>query len=56
MGIDCLALMIAQSPYKNKTEASVMKELGVQGDGSKSLSSQQFGSSTTKDNQIFAQI
>ena len=35
MGIDCLALMIAKSPQKNKTDAIVMKELGVQGDGSK---------------------
>ena len=29
MGVDTLALMIAKSPQKNKTEALISKELGV---------------------------
>ena len=43
MGIDTLALIIAMSPNKAKTENLVMKELGVQLDQVKSLSK-------TKDN------
>ena len=46
MGIDTLALIIATSPNKAKTENLVMKELGVQLDQVKSLSK-------TKDNQVF---
>ena len=46
MGIDSLALIVATSPNKAKTENLVMKELGVQLDQVKSLSK-------TKDNQIF---
>jgi len=30
MGIDTLALLIARAPAKSRTEALVMKELGVQ--------------------------
>ena len=43
MGIDSLALIVATSPNKAKTESLVMKELGVQLDQVKSLSK-------TKDN------
>ena len=52
MGMDTLALMIARSPQRNKTEQLVMKELGVASNDQKS----QFGHATTKDNQIYAQI
>ena len=56
--MDCLALMIAKSPQKGKTDAIVIKELGVQGESSKSAQNQQqFGSgATTKDSQIYALI
>ena len=46
MGIDALALIVASSPNRVKTENLVMKELGVQLDQVKSLSK-------TKDNQVF---
>ena len=50
MGVDTLALVVGKSPQKNKTEALVMKELGVQTDAS----TKSFGQ--TKDNQIYSQI
>ena len=53
--MDCLALMIAKSPQKGKTDAIVTKELGVQSDSSKNAQNQQFGGgATTKDSQIYA--
>ena len=48
-----LALMVARSPQKNKTEQLVMKELGV---ASSDSQKPEFGHATTKDNQIYAQI
>ena len=53
MGMDTLALMVARSPQRNKTEQLVMKELGV---ASNDAQKSQFGHATTKDNQIYAQI
>jgi len=35
MGIDTLALMMAESPIKAKTESMILKELGVGGGDSK---------------------
>ena len=35
MGVDTLALIIAKSPSKIKTEGLVMKELGIQSDSSR---------------------
>lgn len=54
MGIDTLALMIAKAPVKARTEALVMKELGVsQSDASKQ---NQFTNNYSKDNQLYVQI
>jgi len=36
MGIDTLALMIAKSNFKNRTDSLVMKELGVASESQKS--------------------
>jgi len=54
MGIDTLALLISKSPTKSKSEALVMKELGVQSSDSNKQQINQFGAGTTKDNAIYA--
>jgi len=54
MGIDTLALMIGKAPVKARTEALVIKELGVsKGEAAKQS---QFSNNFSKDNQLYAQI
>ena len=49
MGIDALALLVATSPNKAKSEGLVMKELGGSGEQHKTLAK-------TKDNQVYKQV
>ena len=55
MGVDTLALMIAKSSMRNKTDALIMKELGVV-TPSDAQQKSQLGQAINKDNQLYAAI
>lgn len=48
MGIDCLALILASSPNKQKTESLVIKELGIQNNSK--------GLKKTREDQLYEQV